>query len=342
MIVPAGTSFADPLRVRDGMRRLERRQDAFEPRERLEPLERFRVGGVGVFGAAEIAQPRVLGSDRGVVETGGDRVRQLDVARLVLQHERARALQHARAAAGKACGVASRCDALAAGLDADQSNVAVVEEAVEDADRVAAAADAGDDDVRQPADLLEHLPPRLPADHRLELADHQRIGMRSERGSEQVVGVADVGDPVAHRLVDRVLQRLAAGIDLTHGRAEQLHADDVQRLTPHVLGAHVDVALEAEQRARGRGRDAVLAGAGLGDDARLAHALGEQRLPERVVDLVRAGVREVLALEKDAHAVATRARGEACGLVDRRRPADVVLQQSIELGAERGIGARRE
>jgi hypothetical protein len=41
----------------------------------------------------------------------------------------------------------------------------------------------------------------------------------------------------------------------------------------------------------------VLAGAGLGDDARLAHALGEQRLAERVVDLVRAGVVEVLALE---------------------------------------------
>ena len=46
----------------------------------------------------------------------------------------------------------------------------------------------------------------------------------------------------------------------------------------------------------------MLAGAGLGDDAPLAHALREQRLAERVVDLVRAGVREVLALEEDARA----------------------------------------
>ena len=74
---------------------------------------------------------------------------------------------------------------------------------------------------------------------------------------------------------------------------------DVGLLAAHVLGAHVDDALEAEQRARGRGRDAVLAGAGLGDDARLAHAPGQQRLAERVVDLVRAGVEEVLALEPD-------------------------------------------
>ncbi len=36
----------------------------------------------------------------------------------------------------------------------------------------------------------------------------------------------------------------------------------------------------------------MLAGAGLGDDAGLAHALDEQCLAERVVDLVRAGVVE--------------------------------------------------
>ena len=62
------------------------------------------------------------------------------------------------------------------------------------------------------------------------------------------------------------------------------------RWRAHVLGAHVDVALEAEARAdRGR-RDAVLAGAGLGDDAPLAEPPREQRLAERVVELVRAGV----------------------------------------------------
>ncbi len=41
----------------------------------------------------------------------------------------------------------------------------------------------------------------------------------------------------------------------------------------------------------------MLAGAGLGDDAMLAQAQGEQGLAERVVDLVRAGMVEILALE---------------------------------------------
>ena len=73
-----------------------------------------------------------------------------------------------------------------------------------------------------------------------------------------------------------------------------------------VGGAHVDDAGKAEaRRDRGRG-DAVLAGAGLGDDARLAHALGEQDLAEAVVDLVRAGVVQVLALEIDLGAAEMR------------------------------------
>ena len=137
---------------------------------------------------------------------------------------------------------------------------------------------------------------------------------------------ADVGDPVAHRLVDGVLQRPAAGVDAHDLGAEQPHAEHVERLALHVLGAHVHVALEAEQRAGRRRRDAVLSGAGLGDDAALAHAHGEQRLAERVVDLVRAGVRQILALEKDPRA-AVRLR-QAPRLVQRRRTADVVLEQT--------------
>jgi hypothetical protein len=68
----------------------------------------------------------------------------------------------------------------------------------------------------------------------------------------------------------------------------------------------------------------VLAGAGLGDDAGLAHALGEQRLADGVVHLVRAGVVEVLALEEDLRAAQLAA--PALGVVQRRGPADVVAQ----------------
>ena len=84
-----------------------------------------------------------------------------------------------------------------------------------------------------------------------------------------------------------------------HLGAQQLHAVHVERLAPLVLGAHVDPAPQPEQGGRGGHRDAVLPGAGLGDHPHLAHPPGEQALADRVVDLVRAGVAEVLALEED-------------------------------------------
>ena len=68
--------------------------------------------------------------------------------------------------------------------------------------------------------------------------------------------------------------------------AQQFHAENVGLLPLHVGRAHEDLARQTEARAHGGGRDAVLAGAGLGNDALLAHALGEQDLAEAVVDLV--------------------------------------------------------
>ena len=77
------------------------------------------------------------------------------------------------------------------------------------------------------------------------------------------------------------------------------HAEHVELLALHVRGAHVDDALEAEARAHGRGGDAVLPRARLRDDALLPHSLREEGLADGVVDLVRARVVQVLALEVD-------------------------------------------
>ena len=106
-----------------------------------------------------------------------------------------------------------------------------------------------------------------------------------------------VGDPIADRLVDGVLQGAATGLDRAHVRAQQVHAEDVERLALDIFGAHVDYALLLEHGADRGGGDPVLAGAGLGDDAFLAHAAGQQSLAQRVVYLVGAGMGEVLSLE---------------------------------------------
>ena len=59
---------------------------------------------------------------------------------------------------------------------------------------------------------------------------------------------------------------------------------------------------KADEGGGGGERDAVLPRARLGDELLLAHALGQQRLAEAVVDLVRAGVVQILALEVNLRA----------------------------------------
>ena len=126
----------------------------------------------------------------------------------------------------------------------------------------------------------------LVPDHPLELAHHVGERVRPHHRAEAVVGVLDGGHPLAQRLVDRVLERAAAGGDRAHLGAEELHPEHVELLALRVDLAHEHRALEAEQRRRGRGGHPVLAGAGLGDHPVLAHPLGEQRLADHVVELV--------------------------------------------------------
>ena len=210
---------------------------------------------------------------------------------------------------------------------------------MEQAHGVGAAADAGDRGVGQAALGFLHLHLGFLADHRLEVAHHHRIRMRAGDGADEVVGVGDVGDPVAHRLVHRVLQRAGAGGHRLHLGAEQLHAEDVGRLALDVGRAHVDGAGQAEQRAHRGGGDAMLAGAGLGDDAGLAHAPGQQDLAHAVVGLVAAGVVQLVALEIDLGAAEL--LGQPFGEPQRAGTADVMLQVVLQVGVEGRVGLGR-
>ena len=93
----------------------------------------------------------------GIVQAGGDRVDVGGLAVVVLQDVAEAAVQHAGAAEAERGGVVARLVGAAAGLDAHQLDARVVDERIEHAGRVAAAAHAGHDHVGQPAQLLEAL-----------------------------------------------------------------------------------------------------------------------------------------------------------------------------------------
>ena len=124
--------------------------------------------------------------------------------------------------------------------------------------------------------------------------------MRTCSSAENVVRGLHIRHPVTERFVNGVLERLRPLSHTNDFRAEHLHAGYVECLTFGVFRAHIDRAVQAQQR-RGRcGGNAVLSGSGLSDDTGLAQFLCEQRLSQHVVDLVGSGMVEVLALEEDS------------------------------------------
>ena len=268
----------------------------------------------------------MLGTDARVVEPGRDRFGFEHLSPLVLHEVTLRAVHDA--------GNGSADRSTTGRLGTDQLSVGVGKPG-EDARGVGAATDAGDDIVGHAAvEELGALLAGLVTDDTVELADHPRVRVRPHDRAKAVVGVLDRRHPVAHCLVDGVLERLAARLGGPNLGAEQLHPKDVELLALDVDGAHVDDTLHAEQGSGRRAGDTVLTGAGLGDDAGLAHALGEQGLAEHIVDLVAAGVVEVLSLEEDA---AAEFFAETMAFRQRRRTARVGAQQMIEFIAERGI-----
>ena len=115
----------------------------------LEGVQRLAVHDGHIVDAAVFLEPGMFRPDAGIVETGGNRVAFLDLPVAVLQQVGAVAVQHAGPPGGQRGAMLVRVETLAAGLDADDFHILVVEERMEQADGVGAAADGGDQQVGQ-------------------------------------------------------------------------------------------------------------------------------------------------------------------------------------------------
>src|SRR5580692_1965434 len=102
----------------------------------------------------------------------------------VLQKIAVGAVQDAGRSAGESCGMRAKLSAAAAGFYSDQTNARVAKKRMEDSDGVTAAADAGENRIRQPVLALQNLAAGFISDDAVKIADHHRIGMRAQSGTE--------------------------------------------------------------------------------------------------------------------------------------------------------------
>jgi len=164
--------------------------------------------------------------------------------------------------------------------------------------------------------------------------------MRSERTAQQVIGMMHICHPVAHRLVDRVLQGARPGVDGSYLRAKQLHSEDIQTLATHVLCAHVNDALQPKQRAHSCSRDAVLTCACLGNDALFLHAARQQSLAQGIVDFVRAGMEKIFAFQVNLRSA--NVCRQSLRVKQWRRSPGVIAEQLVEFAPELVVGPRAQ
>src|ERR1700736_2703464 len=119
-------------------------------------------------------------TDRGIIEAGRHRMGQFDLAFFIGEEKGFRSLQNAEPSTLKPRGVLTTANAFAAGFHPDHPYMLILQEWMEEADRVAATADAGDQQIGQSFFALENLPARFHANDALEITHHHWIRMRAE------------------------------------------------------------------------------------------------------------------------------------------------------------------
>ena len=264
---------------------------------------------------------------------------QRDLAVRVLQDVSLRPVEHTETphrGVGKAGRVTSTRDPLAARFDADECDVFVFDERVEKADGIRTTTDTGHQHIRQASLGGQNLLARLVAYDALEIADNAWVGMRTQRRAEQVVGGAHVRYPVTDGFVDGILERAAARVHWSHLGTEKPHPKDVESLALNIRCAHIDDALQPQQRADRCRRDAMLTGPCFGHDAPFAHPTGQQRLSQCIVDLVGPRVGQVLALEVDPRPAECVA--QTAGQCERCGTSCILTQESAQLLTEGWVG----
>ena len=269
------------------------------------------------------------GAYAGVVEAGADGEGLLDLSVVVLHHEHLGAMENAYRATVERSRRVVGLPTVASGFSQYNAHALVVDIMVDGAGGIAAAAYAGHEVVGVVAPLfLLQLPAYFFGDYALQACHEVGVGVRSHGAAYDVERVRGVAAPVAYGLRASVGERHIASAYGVHLGAEHAHALYVGVLALYVGGAHEHLALQAHEGAHRSRCHAVLSGARLGNNARLAHALGHQYLAYGVVYLVGSRVVEVLAFEVEAAAVAL--AHAACEVKGRRSPY-VVFEQLVIL-----------
>ena len=153
--------------------------------------------------------------------------------------------------------------------------------------------------------------------------------------ADDVECVGDVRHPVAQSVVHCILQRAATAGHCLNLSPQQLHAENIGRLTFNIGRAHIDGARQTKQSAHGCRGHTMLSGSCFRNNSRLAHSLCQQDLTKAVVDFVGASVVQLIALQIDFGTVfSANLFGQTLRKIQRARTPHIVFAVVLKLFPE--------
>ena len=121
--------------------------------------------------------------------------------------------------------------------------------------------------------------------------------MRAYSRANNIMGIINVGSPIADSLAGGILQGTGTSGHRHHLCSQQLHAENIQFLALNIHSSHKYLAFHAKESCHSGGGHTMLTSTSFGDYLLLAHALCQKSLSQSIVNLVGASVKQILPLE---------------------------------------------
>ena len=303
--------------------------DTFQFRQFVGGADGFIIINSKYDGTFLCSQIGMHGADTRVIQSGRDRVGLFDLAVFVLDDVSACTVNDSHLSEGDGSGSHTCIYSFTTGFGEDDLHAAIVDIMVNGSGGIATTTYTSDKIVGAvTAFFLNELLFDFLADDGLQASHHVGIRMRTDCGTDDVVGIGRMTTPVADCLVGSIFQRHISGSDGDDGCTQHLHFFYIDMLAFYIRFSHVDDAFHVHQGTYGGSSYSVLSGTGFGDDAMLAHAACQKNLSDSVVNLVSSCMVQVFTFEVELAAILF---GKPAGIVEWGRTSYVVTQQLVEL-----------
>ena len=237
-------------------------------------------------------------SNTRIIQTGTDGKGFLNLSILCLHHKRTGTVNDSLCTTMHGCSRVIGINTMTSSLSQINLNPLIIDIMIDGACSIATATNTSDEVIRIiAANLLFQLPFQLLTDYALHLSHNIRIRMRSHRRTYDIECILRMTAPVADSLRACITQSHIARTDRIHLGTQHLHTLHIGMLALHIGSTHKDFTLHIHQGTDGGSCNTMLTSTGFCDDTGFTHLLCHQDLTDGIVNLVRTGMIQILALQ---------------------------------------------